>query len=320
MIDVSERVAFLVRAFGESHSARDGLNVYFKCPSCGKKPEKKKLVVRIDTEKWHCWVCDIKGGSVGSLLRKYCNTLLPEWNKRFGKQGRSNYEDDLVEIKEKIEFPEMYPIDHLHGMIDPDAKAIVSYLRRRGVSEEACYRYRLCGSIRGKARRRVIFPSFDSEGEPNYWTGRSVDSDTKLRYLNPKADRRGIVFNEIDVDWDSELVVVEGPFDMLNAGENAVPLLGSALSTESLLFRRIVENSTPVVLALDNDMRKKSHDIAKKLYSYDVKVRILDTGSTKDVGDMSREEFLENLHNAKEWSPRDRLSFLIRGISSGSII
>ena len=320
MIDVSERVAFLVKAFGESHSARDGVNVYFKCPSCGKKPEKKKLVVRIDTEKWHCWVCDIKGGSIRGLLKKYCPSLSGEWNKRFGTQGRNSFEDDAIEEKEKVEFPEMHSIDVLRDMIDPDAKAILSYLRKRGVSYESCYRHRLCGSIRGAARRRVIFPSFDSDGLPNYWTGRSVDADTRLRYLNPKADRRSIVFNEIDVDWDSELVVVEGPFDMLNAGENAVPLLGSALSTESLLFRRIVENSTPIVLALDNDMRKKSHDIAKKLYSYDVKVRILDTGSTKDVGDMDREEFLENLHNAKEWTPDDRLSFLIRRISSGSII
>jgi len=320
VLDVTERVTFLVRAFGESHTSRDGVNVYYKCPSCGKKPEKKKLVVRIDTEKWHCWVCDIKGGTIGGLLRKYSPSLLPEWNKRFGTHGRSSFEDDTVEIKEKIEFPEMHSIDALHEMIDPDAKAILSYLKKRGVSYETAYRFRLCGSIRGAARRRVVFPSFDSEGLPNYWTARSVDTDTRLRYLNPKADRRGIVFNEIDVDWDRELVVVEGPFDMLNAGENAVPLLGSSLSTESLLFRRIVENSTPVVLALDNDMRKKSHDIAKKLYSYDVKVRILDTGSTKDVGDMDREEFLESLHNAKEWTPNDRLSFLIRRISSGSIL
>ncbi len=320
MLDVTERVTFLVRAFGESHTSRDGVNVYFKCPSCGKKPEKKKLVVRIDTEKWHCWVCDIKGGTIGGLLRKYSSSLLPEWNKRFGSHGRNTFDDDLVEIKEKIEFPEMHSIDALREMIDPDAKAILSYLKRRGVSYETAYRFRLCGSIRGAARRRVVFPSFDSEGLPNYWTARSVDTDTRLRYLNPKADRRGIVFNEIDVDWDRELVVVEGPFDMLNAGENAVPLLGSSLSTESLLFRRIVENSTPVILALDNDMRKKSHDIAKKLYSYDVKVRILDTGSTKDVGDMSREEFLASLHNAKEWSRDDRLSFLIKRISSGSII
>jgi hypothetical protein len=320
VLDVNERVKFLVRAFGEPHVSRDGVNIYYKCPSCGKNPEKKKLVVRIDTEKWHCWVCDIKGGTIASLLRKYSPSLVAEWRKNFGSPGRLSYDDDPVDVKERIEFPEMHSLDELRGMIDPDAKAILSYLKKRGVSYETAYRFRLCGSIRGSARRRVVFPSFDADGNPNYWTARSVEDVPKFRYLNPKADRGEIVFNEIDVDWDSELVVVEGPFDMLNAGENSVPLLGSSLSNSSLLFRRIVENSTPVVLALDNDMKKKSHEIAKKLNSYDVRVRMLDTGSSKDIGDMSREEFVESLHNAKEWSREDRLSFLINRISSGSII
>lgn len=320
MIDINERFAFLDKAIGPGGLARDGINAAFKCPSCGKDPKKLKLIVRIDNERWHCWVCDIRGGSIRSLLRKFAPQKVSEWNRLYGEKGRSNFLDEHSEEKEKVEFPEMMPIHDLKRSKDPDAKAIIRYLEQRKITDDEAYRYRLCGAVRGKARRRVVFPSFDAEGQPNYWTGRAIDKDAHVRYMNPKVERRDIIFNEIDVDWTREVTLVEGPFDMLRAGDNAVALLGSSMSPESLLFRRLAENSTPVLLALDEDAKKKSHNIARNLYSFDVRVRLLETDGSKDVGDMSRSKFQELNMRAPVWSPNDRLTFLIRGISSGSII
>jgi len=320
VIDINERFAFLDKAIGPGGLARDGINAAFKCPSCGKDPKKLKLIVRIDNERWHCWVCDIRGGSIRSLLRKFAPQRLADWNRLYGEKGRMSFLEEGAEEKEKVEFPEMVPLRKLRESKDPDAKAIIRYLESRNISDDDAYRFRICGAVRGKARRRVVFPSFDVEGVPNYWTGRAIDKSSHIRYMNPKIERRDIIFNEVDIDWSQELTIVEGPFDMLRAGDNSVPLLGSSMSPESLLFRRIAENSTPVVLALDEDAKKKSHNIARNLYSFDVRVRLLETGDTKDVGDMTREEFLERRKSAYTWSPNDRLTFLIRGISSGSII
>ena len=61
-------------------------------------------------------------------------------------------------------------------------------------------------------RRRVIIPSFDSEGFLNYFTARAIDESTR-KYVNPKVKRTDIIFNELNVDWKKELVIVEGPFD-----------------------------------------------------------------------------------------------------------
>lgn len=320
MIDINERFAFLNKALGPGGLARDGINAAFKCPSCGTDPKKLKLIVRIDNERWHCWVCDIRGGSIRSLLRKFAPQKVSDWNRLYGEKGRMIFHDEVVEEKQKVEFPEMLSIKMLRESRDPDAKAILRYLDARNITDDEAYRFRLCGSVKGKARRRVVFPSFDVDGNPNYWTGRSIDKSSTLRYMNPKVERRDIIFNEIDVDWTQEVTIVEGPFDMLRAGDNAIPLLGSSMATDSLLFRRIAENSTPVVLALDEDAKKKSHNIARNLYSFDVRIRVLETGGKKDVGDMSREEYLERRNKAPEWSPNDRLTFLIRGITSGSII
>ena len=319
MIDSTERIALLRNALGAADVGKDGINVAFKCPSCGKNPEKKKLVVRIDNEKWHCWVCDAKGRSILSLLRKYAPTYSNEWRVRFTDDRRAHFENDEVNVEEKVELPECIPVDSLLRAKDPDAKGILNYLEARSVDLDKAYRFRLCGGLRGKARRRVVFPSFDSDGKLNYWTARSIDK-VPNKYMNPRTDRKKIVFNEVDVDWGRELTLVEGPFDLLNAGNNATPLLGSSLMRDSLLFQRIVENNTPVILALDSDMEKKSHDIAKVLYAYNVRVRIAELGNSKDVGEMTEEEFKKISSNAVEWQPNDRLHFLIRGISSGSIL
>ena len=319
MVDLTERIELLRRALGPGDVWRDGTNVSFQCPSCGKNPEKKKLVVRIDNEMWHCWVCDMKGRSILTLLRKFAKEYSGEWRNRFTTERRNSFEDDEKPAPEPMVLPECMPIDELVGSIDPDARSIVRYLEGRNVSLDKAYRYRLCGGVRGRARGRVVFPSFDFEGKLNYWTARSV-RDSNNKYINPKVERRDIIFNEIDIEWSKELVLVEGPFDLLNAGSNATPLLGSFLSRESLLFKRIVESKTPVVLALDSDMEKKSHEIAKSLYAYGASVRIAELGGNKDVGEMTEEEFQSHMSDAKEWKPTDRLTFLIRTISSGSIL
>jgi hypothetical protein len=56
------------------------------------------------------------------------------------------------------------------------------------------------------------------------------------------------------------------------------------------------------------------------LYGYNIRVRIAELGDSKDVGEMTDSEFKLVVDAAVEWKPIDRLSFLIRGISSGSIL
>jgi ribosomal protein L37AE/L43A len=38
------------------------------CPFCSH--HKKKLQINLETQQWHCWVCDSKGKRISSLLRK----------------------------------------------------------------------------------------------------------------------------------------------------------------------------------------------------------------------------------------------------------
>ena len=123
----------------------------------------------------------------------------------------------------------------------------------------------------------------------------------------------------MNIDWSKEVTIVEGPFDLMKTGENSTCLLGSKLSKSGKLFSKIVENKSPVLLALDQDMKMESYKIARLLSSYGVDVRIFKNTSNTDVGGMSKESFIKMSKHSLEWSEDSILKFKISSIKSGSL-
>ena len=61
-----------------------GNNVSFKCPLCNHY--KHKLEIDLNTQYWHCWVCNAKGRKLYTLFKKINATRLSETKK----VGRGN--------------------------------------------------------------------------------------------------------------------------------------------------------------------------------------------------------------------------------------
>jgi hypothetical protein len=160
----------------------------------------------------------------------------------------------------------------------------------------------------------------DDDGYLNYYSGRSIDASNGMKYINASVPKVDVVFNDINIDWSRELALVEGPFDLVKCNVNSTCLLGSHLSMDSQLFRKIVVNQTPIVIALDPDAKKKSHDIAKMLTSYGVLVKIASIPENRDVGDMTHKEFANARASSQRWFVEDRLYNLISSIRSGTVI
>lgn len=205
---------------------------------------------------------------------------------------------------------------HLNSK-DLNIKKAIKYIKSRGLTERDMWYFKFGISSSFEFKDRVIMPSFDSSGKLNYYTGRAIDPNAYRKYMNSDADKKQIIFNEINIDWKKEVTLVEGPFDLTKCDENAVPLLGSSLTDTSLLFQRIYENKTPVLLALDLDMEHKEWQrIAKMLNYYDIKVRIMDVRPFEDVGEMSKQQFLSHKKNAAFWNANDALRKKIQGAFS----
>ena len=107
-------------------------------------------------------------------------------------------------------------------------------------------------------------------------------------------------------------MLVEGIFDAFVAG-NSVPILGSSLRKNSKLIRRIVENDTPVYIALDADAEKKAAKIIQTMLQCDIELYRIDVSGYEDVGSMTKEEFAGRKANA---SPVDSDSQLMQSVMS----
>ena len=149
----------------------------------------------------------------------------------------------------------------------------------------------------------------DSKGNLNFFTARRIDANTNdgFKYKNASIQKKNIIFNEINIQWEKPLTLVEGPLDLLKTNDNSTCLLGSTLTEDMYLFKKIIENKTPINLALDADVYHKTLKIASLLNSYDISVNILDTRGYEDVGDMSHDQFKNTLDNAKKYSNEDLL-------------
>lgn len=303
----SAKLKFIESVFGKGKLARNGKNFDVRCPLCAPADKtKRKLSICVEDDKNHCWTCGWGARTLAPLIKRFgSQALLAEYCQKYMPAG-SRARDIFINIaleREKLKLPKDFKLLALASRVDPDVRQAIRYLESRGMTEHDLWYYRFGVSDERRWHRRIIVPSFDADGNLNYFTARAIDRDRKPKYDNPDCDKMGIVFNEICVDWSALLVLCEGPFDYVKCGENAVPLLGSDLNENSLLFNRIIAHSTPIALAFDSDMKStKTIYAAKKLLEYGVAVKIVDLDAVKDPGDMSKEQFFRALAAARPFS------------------
>jgi len=278
---------------------KSGEEVLFFCPKC--KHHKKKLSVNIAADKFKCWVCDYAGHSIRRIVRGYGDRrTLGEWDELTNHVDITSFEDlfqgESEEAEQRIFLPEEFR-SLTSKTLPLHASLVKRYLADRGLDRRDILHWKIGYCVSGQYEGRVIVPSFSSAGELNYFVARSYNNHWK-KYMNPPASRN-IVFNDLMIDWNSDIILVEGVFDAIKAGSNAIPLLGSQLNERSKLFQAIVKHDPRVYLALDADAEKKSTNLIKKLLTYGVELYKVEVAPYSDVGEMSRDEFRERRDEAK---------------------
>ena len=324
MSTVSDKVRFLNKVFGTCVIGNDGLNAAVCCPNtkCGSYGvfSKKKLVIKVDSDQFHCWVCDLRGRSLHGILRRFFPAHLHEYESRFA--GKKKIQLDDIEEEYIVTPPTGFKLlaTSLKSK-DPDVKDTIRYARSRGLTNKDLWYFKLGTCTQGRYRRTLIIPSFNEDGDLNYFVARMIDkSENGIKYLNAKVPKKDVIFNEINIDWNDELTLVEGPMDLTKCDSNSTCLLGSHFSEEYALFQKIIKNRTPIIMALDSDMAGKIQKYCKLLSTYGVPVRVLDLGHYSDVGEMSKLDFMHAKSKARPWSQNDRLYHLIGSIKSGSLL
>ncbi len=285
-----------------------GPELIYYCPFCDH--HKRKLQVNVDSQNWHCWVCDAKGRSVFSLVKKIGvpKSVFTELSQIY-----DTYKETYGTVSKSIvgNLPKQFKslAGDSNGIVFLHAK---KYLLSRGITEEDIVKYNIGFCIDGEYGGRIIVPSYDANARLNYFVGRSIYPG-KLKYKNPPVSKDIVAF-ELYVNWNEPIILCEGVFDAMAIKRNAIPLLGKTLS-QSLLNRLVFNKVPEVIIALDADALDTSIKISQRLMRYGLKVKRV-VLEEKDPSELGFEKMLQMVYAA---TPVNHYELILQKIASGSI-
>jgi len=272
-------------------------NVAFNCPFCHHSKPKLEIQIHTNEKKenpWHCWVCGEKGKTLSALFKKIkapTHKLQELYSLIKPGTKRKDEFQALALPKEFIPLSQTHTLDKITTI---ESKHALKFLKTRGLTEADIIKYNIGFCADGNFSKRVIVPSYDANGELNYFVTRTYLPDDPQKYKNPPVGKN-IIGWEYYINWDVPIVLVEGIFDALTIKRNVIPLFGKTISEE--LMKKIVGSQVKkVYIALDNDALRESLKHCEKLMSFGKEVYLVELDG-KDANEIGFEHFLEILEN-----------------------
>jgi DNA primase len=290
-------INLLENVLGKSKPTSRG-NHSFHCPFCNHHKPKLEINAITNEKKenpWHCWVCNTKGKTIRSLFKalKINGSKLEQLDTIIipNKQQEVKYEQIQIP-KEFIPFKDVDKLDKL-GQIK--AKHAVTFLKNRGISKSQILKYNIGFCLEGEYADRIIIPSYDADGQLNYFMARSFEIDSVRKYKNPSVKNKNIIGLEYFINWEAPIILVEGIFDALTIQRNVIPLFGKTLS-EALMKKLVLSNTEKIYVALDKDAQREALQHCQTLMNYGKEVYLVEMDG-KDANEIGFKNFLNIIEN-----------------------
>jgi len=281
-------IALVNSVLGTGKSTSKG-NYAYSCPFC--KHHKPKLEINFtENEKgenpWHCWACDRRGKKIYQIFKSIGTPT--EINNELNSLIKSGFVEKQIIIEEKVTLPkEFKPLNNIQQS-NIIGRHALHYVKSRNITEEDIIKYNIGYCETGNYAKMIIIPSYDNNGNLNYFTARNFEKNSTLKYKNPSVSRDIIPF-ELFINWDLPFILCEGPFDAIAIKRNTIPLLGKNI--QSTLMKKIVKSSVDkIYIALDKDAQKQALNFCEKLMSEGKEVYLVDM-QDKDPSEMGFENF-----------------------------
>lgn len=262
------------------------------CPVCSydikgldKTDGKGNLEINYAEHVFKCWACGETHNTKGHL-----GYLIDRYGKKKDKELYNLIRPDEFKKTEKqyqkLKLPKDYKLATEGNNLHIPFREMRNYLKSRGITDEIINKYKIGYSLEGEYEFRIIIPSYDKNGELNYFVGRSWNPKSKAKYKNPEAEKQIIIFNESLIDWEKDIHICEGPIDSLFL-ENSIPLLGKKMS--DTLFETLYQNAKKdIIIVLDSDAWEDSKKLyfrlsGGKLYG---RIKVVRLPDGKDIADL----------------------------------
>ena len=276
---------------------------------------KPKLQVNIITGKWHCWVSNAGGHNLFQLFKKL-NATNDQFTELRGMVDETSYGYENKEVKKegKVELPKEF-LSLVYKHPSPVYKNAMMYLQRRGITYEDILKYNIGYCDQGLYTNRIIIPSYDEDGQLNFFVGRDI-FESKMKYRNSPTPKDVVGF-ELFINWDEPIVLCEGPFDAIAVKRNAIPLFGKTILSN--LKRKIIEKKVKqVYISLDRDAFQDSLKMVEEFMKNDIDVYFVNLPE-KDPSDLGFEKVIPLLKETEKMKFSDLMRYKLNGKVKKSI-
>lgn len=262
--------------------------ISFNCPVCDDDRNKHNLEVNYVDNVYKCWSCgDSEGthGPLGKLFDKYGNKK----QKKLYQVLKPETVVKREKPKKQLKLPEGFTLFKDSSPVYPVRRAAINYLHNRGITDLMIEKYQIGFCDKGDHAGRIVIPSYDSNGELNYYIARSWNPMSRAKYKNPEAEKDKIIFWENLIDWNKDIYLVEGAFDGLFV-ENSIPMLGKHMS--ELLFNTIYKKAKgDVIICLDADAWQNAVNLYHELHGGELwgRIKLIKLPDDKDIADLRGE-------------------------------
>ena len=270
---------------------------------------KQKLQINIQTQKWHCWVSNVGGRTLFQLLKKVgaSHQHFDELRELVGDSPRYKKKTD-TKLKKVVQLPNEYkPL--WNGDDSIVKRHALSYLYKRGITDSDILKYNIGYCDEGMYSNRIIIPSYDSDGQLNFFVGRDFYS-SKMKYRNCITTKDIIGF-DLFINWDEPIILCEGVFDAMAFKRNAIPLFGKTVMNK--LQKKIIEsNVKKIYLALDNDALEDAIKISDNFINNGIDVKMMKF-KEKDPSEIGFENLLYLLNKTDKTKFSDLMRLRLNG-------
>ena len=190
----------------------------------------------------------------------------------------------------------------------PDYRNALHYaVKVRGLTAIDILKYQVGYCESGPYAGMLIVPSYDEDGQLNYYVGRSF-YDTTVKHKNPPISKDVIGF-ESHINWNEPITIVEGAFDAIATKRNVIPLFGKKILPK--LRAKILHHKVPRInLALDPDAYKDSLAEIEYFLNNGMDVRYVEL-NTKDPNETGYPRMIDAISGANQITFFDLIQYKI---------
>ena len=271
---------------------------------------KRKLQINIKNQNWHCWVSNVGGRNFYQLFKKV-SASREQFAELVELVGENKYykvkkDDSKITVTLPKEFKPLW--NGGDGIVKRHA---LNYIYKGGITDKDIMKHNIGFCDEGQYSNRIIIPSYDSDGQLNFFVGRDF-YNSKMKYKNSPTPKDVIGF-DLFVNWDEPIILCEGVFDAMAFKRNAIPLFGKNVMKK--IHKKIIESQVKTLyLALDNDAKSDAIKISDTFLNEGIDVKLVML-KDKDPSEIGFEGLLSYLKDTESTNFSRLLKYKLRGFS-----